>query len=84
MIDEIIETELNHGVDIFQFEGSFGVGEKGSKGVEKRLKNYPYEFSKCCAKKFGFDFGRDVGINYIMALKLKGKKRKINQIASHL
>ena len=83
MIDEIIETELNHSVDIFQLEGGFGVGEKGSQGVEKRLKNYPYEFSKGCAKEFGFDFGGDVGINYIMALKLKRKNRKINQIVSH-
>ena len=83
MIDEIIETELNHSVDIFQFEGGFGVGEKGSKGVEKWLKNYPYEFSKGGAKKFGFDFGGDVSINYIMALELKGKNRKINQIVSH-
>ena len=80
MIDKIVETELNHSVDIFQFEGGFGVGEKGSKGVEKWLKNYPYEFSKGCAKKFGFHFGGNVSINYIMALELKRKKRKISQI----
>ena len=83
MIDEIVETELNHSVDVFQFEGSFGVGEKGSQGVEKWLKNYPNEFSKGGAKKFSFDFGGDVGINYIMALELKRKNRKINQIVSH-
>ena len=76
MIDKIVETELNHGIDIFQFEGGFGVGEKGSKGVEKRLKNYPYEFSKGGAKKFGFDFGGDVSINYIIALELKRKKKE--------
>ena len=76
MIDKIVETELNHSVDIFQFEGGFGVGEEGSKGVEKRLKNYPYEFSKGCAKKFGLDFGGDVSINYIMALELKRKKKE--------
>ena len=76
MIDKIIETELYHSVDVFQFKGGFGVGEKGSKGVEKRLKNYPYEFSKGCAKEFGFYFGGDVSINDIMALELKRKKRK--------
>ena len=76
MIDEIVKAQLNHSVDVFEFEGGFGVGEKRSKGVEKRLKNYPYEFSKSCAKKFGFDFGGDVSIDHVVALELKKIKNE--------